>query len=273
MNDAALLWGYVETWRTSIDDVVALLRALSPDDWDLPTDLPGWDVRAVAAHLAHFEAVLAGLPQEEVSVEEAEHIKNAMGRYTEEGVVARQEWEPKQIVDELEEATRLRWAELEAAPPVDAAEIPARTPGGLQWGWGRLLANRAIDVWIHEQDIRRAVGVPGGLDTAGARHVLATIVTSFPYIVGKMAGAPAGSTVALRITGSLESEAAVAVGDDGRARPTEELPDDPTVSLLMDFETAAILYGGRRSPDEVEVAVTGDPTLARAVLDGMAVTP
>jgi hypothetical protein len=126
---------------------------------------------------------------------------------------------------------------------------------------------------MHEQDIRRAVGRPGGLDTPGADHALGVIATSFPYVVGKVAGAPPGSTVVLRITGDQEAELGVEVGSDGRARPTTELLDDPSVSLLMDFETAVILTGGRRAPDEVAVAVTGDPVLARAILEGMAITP
>jgi len=28
-----------------------LLRSLEPEDWTKPTDCPGWDVRAMAAHL------------------------------------------------------------------------------------------------------------------------------------------------------------------------------------------------------------------------------
>jgi len=273
MSDAALLWGYVETWRSSVTDIVALLRDISPEDWDLPTDLPGWDVRAIAAHVAHFEAELAGLPQQQVTVEEAEHIKNPLGRYAETGVVARRTWEPDRIIEELEESARIRSAELEADPPVDAEAVPSRTPGGIRWGWGRMLSNRCIDVWMHEQDIRRAVDLPGNLDTAGADHVADMILTSFPYVVGKAAGAPVGSSVVLRITGDQEAELGVEVGEDGRARPTAVPPTDPTVSLLMDFEDAVILAGGRRSPDEVDVAVTGDPALARAVLEGMAITP
>ena len=273
MNDAALLWRYVEAWRSSVADVVALLRDLPAEDWDLPTDLPGWDVRAVASHLAHLEAELAGLPQQDAEVDEAGHIKNLMGRYTEAGVVGRRQWDPEQIIDELETAAQIRSGELEAHPPTDADAMPDRTPGGIKWAWGRMLSNRALDVWMHEQDIRRAVGRPGDLDTLGAEHVAGQILTSFPYVVGKAAGAPPGSTVVLRITGDQEAELGVEVGADGRARPAPELPDDTSVSLLMDFEAAVVLSGGRRSPDEVEVAVTGDPVLARAILAGMAITP
>ena len=54
---------HIATWETSCADVVALLRSLEPADWDRPTELPGWDVRAVAAHLSDLEGELAGRPQ------------------------------------------------------------------------------------------------------------------------------------------------------------------------------------------------------------------
>jgi uncharacterized protein (TIGR03083 family) len=273
MNDAALLWRYVEAWRSSTADVLALLRDLPAEDWDLPTDLPGWSVRAVAAHLAHLEAELAGLPQQSHPVDQADHIKNPLGRHTEAGVVGRRDREPEQIIEELQAATRIRSDQLEADPPTDPEAMPERTPGGLPWPWGRTLSNRALDMWMHEQDIRRAVGRPGHLDTLGAEHVGGQILTSFPYVVGKAAGAPPGSTVVLRVTGDQEAELGVEVGPDGRARPHPEIEGDPTVSLLMDFEVAVILFGGRRPVDSVEVGVTGDTALARAILEGMAVTP
>src|SRR5205085_11815761 len=79
----------VETWHRTAGDVVALLRSLDTAEWNLPTDLPGWDVRAVAAHLAHLESELAGNPQEQVEVAPAPHIRGLMGQFTESGVVAR----------------------------------------------------------------------------------------------------------------------------------------------------------------------------------------
>ena len=57
--------GHISVWEASCADALALLRSLDPADWDRPTELPGWDVRAVAAHLAHLESELAGRPQEQ----------------------------------------------------------------------------------------------------------------------------------------------------------------------------------------------------------------
>ncbi|MGA8993160.1 MAG: maleylpyruvate isomerase family mycothiol-dependent enzyme [Nocardioidaceae bacterium] len=48
---------------TEYDRVVALLAALSPQQWSAPTDCLGWDVRDVAGHLLGMAQMAAGLPE------------------------------------------------------------------------------------------------------------------------------------------------------------------------------------------------------------------
>ena len=64
MDDRQRLSGYVDVWWGSVRSFTDLLDDLADDDWRRPTDLPGWDVHACAAHTAHLEAVLAGEPEE-----------------------------------------------------------------------------------------------------------------------------------------------------------------------------------------------------------------
>lgn len=75
----------IAVWRAACADAAASLHALGEDEWELPTDLPGWNVRFVAAHLAHLESELAGLPQAHVEVPEAPHVKGLLGQFTEKG--------------------------------------------------------------------------------------------------------------------------------------------------------------------------------------------
>ncbi len=58
------LSGYLEVWWQAVNDFTAVLEELPVEQWSTPTDLPGWDVHAVAAHVAHLESVLAGGPEE-----------------------------------------------------------------------------------------------------------------------------------------------------------------------------------------------------------------
>jgi uncharacterized protein (TIGR03083 family) len=272
-SDKARLGHYIEAWKSTAEDTVALLRSLDGEDWAKPTDLPGWDVRSVAAHLAHLESELAGFYQAPVEVPELEHIASPMGLYTERGPIARAGWDPAAIVDELERAVDARYAELREDPPTDGSAAPPITPGGIGWDWETLLRNRPLDVWMHEQDIRRAVGRPGGLDSAGAAHTVTVFTMSLPYSVGKRVAPPPGTTVVLDVRGVSPVHLAVEVNADGRAVPLATDPDQPTVRLTMDLETFTVLGGGRRTPDSVDVQVDGDQVLGRRVLGALAVTP
>lgn len=272
-SDAARLAQYVDTWKSAVDEVVTLLRSLEEADWARPTDLAGWDVKAIAAHLAHLESELAGNEQEHVEVAEAPHIVSPMGFYTERGPLVRRTWPTDRIVDEFERSAAARLEELRADPPTDGAATATRTPGGIGWDWNTLLSNRVVDVWMHEQDIRRAVGRPGSMDTPAAEHTVSVFARGFGYTVGKRVAPPAGTTVALEVTGRRPVHLAVEVGDDGRARAVVPPPEEPTVRLTMDLETYVVLAGGRRDPAGLEVTVAGDEELGRRVLALMAVTP
>jgi uncharacterized protein (TIGR03083 family) len=273
VSDADRLASYVDAWAAAVDETVALLRSLDEADWDRPTDLAGWDVRAVAAHLAHLESELAGNEQQQVQVPELEHITSPMGYYTEMGPIARRDWPTAEIVDELEAAAAARLAELRAQPPTDGSGTPTRTPGGIGWDWNTLLSNRVVDVWMHQQDIRRAVGRPGGMDSAGAEHTVSVFARAFGYTVGKRVQPAPGTRVVLDVSGLRPVHLAVEVDDDGRAVAASATADDADVALAMDLETYVILAGGRRAPGDVEVSVSGDQELGRRILAALAVTP
>ena len=272
-SDQQRLNGYVEVWKTAVDNVVELLRELTDDEWSTPTDLAGWDVRAIASHLAHIESEVSGVEQAKVDVPELEHLTAPSALYTESGLIARQSLGNMGIVDELVHAVDARLQQLRENPPTDGSALPPFTPGGVPWDWERLLRNRPLDVWMHDQDIRRAVGRPGGMTSPGAAHCVMVLTMSFPFSVGKHVAPPAGTTVVLDVRGGHPVHLAVEVNADGRAVPMPHDPLDPTVRLRMDTETFTILGGGRRTPEDLPVEIIGDQDLGRAVLVAMAVTP
>jgi len=273
MDDKTRMQAYVDTWAVAVEEVVTLLRSLPDEDWSRPTDCPGWDVHAVAAHLAHLESELAGHPQDEVAVPALAHVTSSMAAYTERGPIARRDRSPRAVVDELETSAALRLAALRADPPSDGSVRAPLTPGGNGWSWDTLLSNRVLDVWMHEQDIRRAVGRPGSLDTAAAQHTLDVFARSLGFVVGKRVAPAPGTSVVLDVIGAHPVHQALEVGADGRATALPEDPAPPTVTLRMDAETYVVLCGGRRPSSELEVEVGGDIGLGRRVLDAMAITP
>ncbi|HEY0888282.1 MAG TPA: maleylpyruvate isomerase family mycothiol-dependent enzyme [Nocardioides sp.] len=271
MSDRERLAGYVETWWEAIGDLTALLDSLSAEEWALPTDLPGWDVKAVASHTAHLESILAGAPEETAEIGEPAHVTSLMGAYTEIGVVNRRDRSPQAVVAEIRDASSRRRDALLADPPTDGSAKPTTIFGGVGWDWSTLLRNRPLDVWMHEQDIRRAVGRPGGLESRAAQHTADYLTEGFGYVVGKRVAPPAGTTAVLAVAGS--EVVAVAIDETGRARRLPEEPAGADVRLTMDRETFVLAAGGRRVPAPGAVTVTGDAELGERILARLATTP
>ncbi|HEY0904558.1 MAG TPA: maleylpyruvate isomerase family mycothiol-dependent enzyme [Marmoricola sp.] len=271
MTDAARLAELVETWRHQVDAFVELARALPREQWDLPTDLAGWTVKDNVAHTAHLEAVLAGTPEESGPNPEAPHVKGLMGAYTEQGVAARRDRDMATLADEIEAAAGARYAALRATPPTDPTGAPPKTPGDVGWDHQTLLSNRPLDVWMHEQDIRRATGRPGGYDSPAARHTIGVFGRALPMVVGKRVAPPPGTTVQVDVPEAAASWT-VRVGPDGRAALTEAV-DAPTAHITLTAEDFVVLAGGRRPVAATSPKIEGDAALAGAVLDSLAVTP
>ena len=257
---------YVQAWHETATTLIDLLPSLSDEDWSRPTDLPGWDVHDVAAHLAHLEAVLA---DHDTSVPAGSAGDTApSSHYTQSGVDARRDHTPEQLVEELRVSVQRRAEEMASLP--DPSTKPPATPGGVDWTWEVLLRNRAIDMWSHEQDIRRAIGRPGSIGSGGAQVTAHTFAAGMPYVLGKRVAPPVGTSVVWTVTGEVPLEVGAVIGDDGRA--SSSVVQDPTTALTMSTETFTVLGAGRRGPDAVDVDVTGDETLARTVLERMALT-
>jgi uncharacterized protein (TIGR03083 family) len=271
VTDAERLRGYVDVWWQAVGDFTAFLDRVPTEEWSTPTDLAGWDVHACAAHTAHIEAVLAGETVETGLFDAGSHVANLTQAYTKQGVLARRGSTPQELIDGIRTSAALRHELLLADPPQDAGEMPPVTPGGIDWNWETLLRNRPLDVWMHEQDVRRAVGRPGDMETPAAQHTADYLLEGMPMVLAKRAGAPPGTTLVVAVEGSRRTSYGVA--DSGRAGVLPEIPADPTVSLSMSRESFIVLAGGRRTPGDVTVTVEGDTELGARILAGMALTP
>lgn len=270
MDDQERLRGYVDVWWLAVGDFLEVLEQLSPDEWSTPTDLPGWDVHACAAHTAHLESVLAGGPEETVELDVPAHVRGVMGVYTEQGVVARRDRTPSELISEIRESCTTRHDQLLGSPPTDGTAEPEVIFGGVGWSWETLLRNRPLDVWMHEQDVRRAVGRPGNMDSAAAKHTAEYLAEGLGYVLGKKVGAPTGTSLVLEMAGS--EPFAFQIDENGRGQRIAP-PAEPTTTLHMDRESFIRLSGGRCDAEPGRVTVAGDQRLGEQVLASLATTP
>jgi len=256
-----------DEWRA-----IAELLGMVPDDaWSRPA-LPGWDVHDVLAHLVGSERMLAGAerPVVQVAGDAGPHVKNSIARLNEEWVMALRSRSHTELLGDFRAVTTERLAALRAMSPDDFA-APSWTPVG-DATYGRFMEIRVFDAWMHEQDIRVAAGVPGHEVGPVAEQALAEVVGALGYIVGKLGGAPQGSSVTIRLEGPIERDLHVVV--DERARVVEGLPAAPTASIALSSSLFLRLAGGRVDPASAlgRVELGGDTTLAHRLVTHLAYT-
>ena len=124
---------------------------------------------------------------------------------------------------------------------------------------------------MHEQDVRRAVGRPGNLDSAAARHTADYLAESLGYVLAKKVGAPVGTTLVLEVEGSPRF--AFEIDDNGRGQLVAASRRAPTVGLRTDRESFIRLAGGRCAAEPGKITVDGDQALGAKVLASLAITP
>lgn len=154
---------------TEYQRFLQLLRSLRPDDWTKPTDCPGWDVRAVAAHALGMVEMAASIREQNRQMKAARSAGGVfIDALTALQVDERSGWTPAQLIDRF------------AARAGKAAAGRRRTPSFIRrrtmpipqyvddreerWTIGYL--NDVVltrDPWMHRIDIVRATG---------AEHVL-----------------------------------------------------------------------------------------------------
>lgn len=255
-------------WHRAISDFHDFAAEITDGQWHLGTDLDGWDVSAVVAHVAHLEHLVAGGDHEPVDIGSPPHVKNVLGEYTEQGVVARRGRARDELLAEIDAAKSVRASALATDPP-DPDETAAGIYGLLGWSNDTLLRNRIGDVWMHEQDLRRALGRPGNLDGEVGTAVINHYLRALGYALGKGAKAAVGQSARLDVG---DITATVAIGEDGRGRPADVA--DPTTAIRLSREAYIVLAGGRRAVETVAAeSVVGDRDLAQRLLHALTVTP
>ena len=254
-----------EVW----DALFAFGDELTDEEWDLPTACPGWSVRDNMSHCLATEAMLLGRPTPEIELpDDLPHVRNDIGRINERWVASYRGRSGAEVMADYREIVGERRAAL-AAMDQAAFDADSWTPAGPDT-YGRFMRIRVMDQWMHEQDMREAVGRPGDLAGVAVDASLDELTAALGFVLGKRAPAPPGSAVRFELTEPIVRRIDVEVTD--RARVVEALDRDPDVTLTVPGDRFCRLTGGRVPTDEIAagVRIDGDAALGRRILSSLA---
>ncbi|MEU6094386.1 maleylpyruvate isomerase family mycothiol-dependent enzyme [Streptomyces sp. NPDC047079] len=264
---------YADAWTHSIEAISELVQPLVEGEWNRRTPCPGWSVRDVISHVIGMDCEMLGDPRPIHTLpRDLFHVTNEHQRYMEMQVDVRRHHTAPEMTSELEYTIIRRNRQLRNESRDPGTKV--RGPLGSEQTLEEAMRYRAFDVWVHEQDLRAALGVPGNLDSPGAYITRDELLAALPKVVAEGAGAPPGSAVVFDVHGPVEFLRTVRVDAEGRGSIDGTPSLGPAVSLTLDWETYVRLACGRVTADAVadRIKAEGDPELTAAILLAFAVT-
>ena len=221
--------------------VVDFFSKLDSPQWNTQSLCPEWSIKGVAAHMVSVEQVLSNWMPSGLDTpppfQDVEGYMNAALNMSENDLVAH--------MQSTFDVRRANLAET-TDEDFDMASITPVGPGT----YGRFMAIREFDFWMHERDCR----IPLGMETYNggptAEMALNEVHLSIGYIAGKKIGLTEGQSIHFDITGAVNRDIYVAV--EGRASETEML-SNPSVTLHCDSMAFMNQACGRIDP-EVAIA-------------------
>lgn len=281
----------VAAYAGTIQAVLDLGLTCRPEDFDLPTQCPGWTVKDQISHVVGLESGFVSGEFTETDVPDHPWIRHDFGRFVEQAVEERRPRSGHEVVQELAHVLPRRLRALrDPETTLDTAVVPALR--GLDT-IGKQLPVRIIDIWCHEQDLREALGRPGNLDSPAAATFVTQVLNAFPRRAAKADLTP-GTSVIIECTGPVLAREGIRITptSDGslRAEPlfsghahvdetddsTGELiivPPGSITTIRLTTDALTRRGAGRVSTADLRYTVEGDEAIAARVLDRLAITP
>ena len=265
---------YADAWTHSIEAISELVQPLPEADWNRRTPCPGWSVRDVVSHVIGLDCEMLGDPRPIHTLpRDLFHVTNDHQRYMEMQVDVRRHHTAPEMTSELEYVVIRRNRQLRNDSRDPGTKV--RGPLGTELTLADSMRQHAFNIWVHEQDLRTALGRPGNLDSPGAHIARDVLLEALPDIVAVKADAPRSSAIVFDVHGPIEFLRTIRVDIQGRGTLETAPALGPAATLTLDWETYVRLACGRVTLETVadRVKAEGDPELTSAILRNFTVTP
>jgi len=238
----------VEAFSRAADAFYGLLCALDDADWARPA-LRGLDVQGLVGHLTGVEEDVHRCLGRDAAVARADHVSSTQpaadrqaGRPPAE---TRAEW--RRAADHTLDLVRAA-GDLRGEAAVHGMRLPL----------GVLLVVRAFELWVHDNDIREAVGLPASVPDPSTLRLMAELAARMLPGAAARFGPGPSTSLHLVLTGPGGGTWDLALG--------EGQPAAMALTIVTDAVGFCRLAANRLTPAELGPHIAGDRDRAAAVL-------
>ncbi|WP_344648888.1 maleylpyruvate isomerase family mycothiol-dependent enzyme [Cryptosporangium japonicum] len=248
-------------------ELLALLGTLDEDAWHAPTPCPGWSVHDLVAHVVHdylrrLSGGRDGWTGGWIPVPDAE-LGPVLNRANDEFVAAARGLSPRVLIGLLAgfgPQLDQYWASCDLEAPgltVSWAVPDVPAPTWLD------IAREYTEFWVHQQQIRAAVGRPG----ADSRRLMHPVVDAFLRALPRALDGAAGSSVTVFVTAPIDEAWTARRNSEGwSVRPGPDASPDVRLELAPDTLWQVATRGIEPADARERTKVDGEESLAAAAL-------
>ena len=258
-------------------ELMTLLRGLVPADWSKPTACALWSVKDIVAHL--LDSCLRRLSFGRDGLEAVPHQPIAtytdlvayLNQLNADWITATRRLSPGILMDLMDLAGPQLNRYVSSLDPKQTARFPVAWAGEERSPNWFDIGREYTERWLHQQQIREAVGAPGLIGREWLHPALDIFVRALPHSYRQVEAEP-GASVAVEIRGEAGGIWTLA---RGAAEWTLLAGSDPQARarVSLDQQTAWKLFSKGLSPELAgrRVVIEGDLGLGRPVLGTLAV--
>jgi len=252
--------------------LLQMLRSISPEDWNKATVAQGWLVRDVAAHLLDGNLRTLSIVRDRYFGEKPENIATYLdlvgylNRLNAEWTSAAKRLSPRVITDLLEQTGWEYTRTLSELDPWEDAVFAVAWAGEeISKNWFHI-AREYTEKWIHQQQIRDALGLSGLMSKELFYPFIDTFMCALPQTY-KYTDAVTGTSVMVKVTSDIGGEWHINKTEEGWVlrKQTNVMPN---AAVEIDPDTAWRLFSKTMLPEEAleKVTITGAESLGRVAL-------
>lgn len=259
------------------DELLALLRSLSPADWSAPTVAAGWTVHDMVAHLLDTDIRRLSMGRDKLKplpppqpIENPRDLVDFIDLLNAQWVTAARRISPRLLVDFHALIGPQLAAWMESLDPF------AATGTGVAWaGESRSLiwfdtAREYTEKWLHQQQIRDAVSAPALVSREWLHPVLDTFVRGLPHRYRSVLAAQ-GASVTLHIEGDAGDAWTLVRGETWQLFHGVDPHAAATVHMEQDTAWRIFTKGIDLSTARARTRIQGDRALGEPMLSLVAI--